>query len=57
MQDRPFNTLSVKRISVFLDILLPFLLYYSMNNHIQILSWLLVGIVVIIRILLVTVSN
>jgi len=57
MQDRLLNSLFVKRISVILDILLPFLLYYSMNNHIQILSWLLVGIVVIIRILLVTVSK
>ena len=57
MQDKLLNSLSVKRISVLLDILLPFLLYYSMNNHNQILSWLLVGIVVIIRILLVTVSK
>lgn len=57
MQDRLFNSLSVKRTSVILDILLPFLLYYSMNNLNQILSWLLVGIVVIIRILLVTVSK
>jgi len=57
MQDRLLNSLFVKRISVILDILIPFLLYYSMNNHNQILSWLLVGIVVIIRILLVTVSK
>jgi len=57
MQGRFLNSLSVKRISVLLDILVPFLLYYSMNNHNQILSWLLVGIVAIIRILLVTVSK
>jgi hypothetical protein len=57
MQDRLLNSYSVKRISILLDILLPFMLYYSMNNHNQILSWFLVGIVVIIRILLVTVSK
>ena len=57
MQDRFLNPVSVKRTSVILDILLPFLLYYSMNNHIQILSWFLLGIVVIIRVLLVIVSK
>jgi len=57
MLERILNPVSVKRTSVLFDILLPFLLYYSMNSHFQVLSWLLVGIVVIVRVLLVTVSK
>lgn len=57
MQDRLLNSFSIKRLSVVLDILVPFLLYYSMNSHNQIMSWILVGIIVIIRILLVLVSK
>ena len=57
MHDKLLNPVSVKRTSVLLDILLPFLLYYAMTSHNQILSWLLMGIVVIIRVLLVTVSK
>ena len=57
MQDRILTPVSVKRTSVLLDILLPFLLYFAMNSHYQILSWLLLSIVVIIRILLVIVSK
>lgn len=53
MRDRSINPDAIKRSSVLLDILIPFLLYFAMNSHIQYLSWLLVGIVVFIRILLV----
>jgi len=57
MREKLLNPVSVKRTSILLDILLPFLLYYAMTNHNQILSWLFVGIVVIIRVMLVTVSK
>ena len=57
MPEKLLNPVSVKRTSVLSDILLPFLLYYAMTSHNQILSWLFVGIVVIIRVLLVTVSK
>ena len=57
MQAKFLNSVSVKRASVILDIFLPFLLYYSMINHSKILSWLLVGILVIMRVLLVTISK
>lgn len=57
MRNSFFNPVSIKRTSVLLDILLPFLLYFAMNSHVQFLSWLLVGIVVFIRALLVAVSK
>ncbi len=57
MPKKLLNPVSVKRTSVLLDILLPFLLYYAMTSHNQILSWLFVGIVVTIRVLLVIVSK
>jgi|GEM_PF-5032155 len=57
MHERLLNPVFVKRTSILLDILLPFLLYYAMNSHNQILSMLFVGIVVFIRVLLVAVSK
>jgi len=49
------NSDVVKRSSVVVDILIPFLLYYSLNNQNLILSWLLLGTVVLVRVILVAV--
>ena len=49
------NSNTVKRSSVVLDILIPFLLYYSLNNQNLFLSWLLLGTVVLVRVILVAV--
>ena len=57
MQVKFLNSVSVKRISVVLDILIPFLLYVSLNGKILVVSWLLLGILVIMRVLLVVVSK
>jgi hypothetical protein len=57
MQVKFLNSIFVKRISVILDILIPFLLYISLNNHILLLSWLLLGILVFVRVLLVIISK
>jgi hypothetical protein len=48
-----FKTDLVKQVSIFLDILIPFLLFYTLNNNSQVVSWLLLGTVGFIRILLV----
>jgi hypothetical protein len=52
-----FKTDTIKQISIFLDILVPFLLFFSLNNNNQILSWLLLGCVVFARIFLVIKSK
>jgi len=49
------NSNLVKRSSVVLDILIPFLLYYSLKNQNLFLSWLLLGTVVLVRVILVAV--
>jgi hypothetical protein len=56
MQNKEFlNSNSVKRTSIILDILLPLLLYWSINSHAIILPWLLLGAVILARVLLVLV--
>ncbi len=58
MQTNKFlNPNSVKRTSIILDIIIPFLLYYSLIHNKLILAWLLLGMVVIVRVFLVLVSK
>jgi hypothetical protein len=52
-----FNPDSIKRTSIFLDILIPFLLFYSLIYHNLFLSWFFLVVVITFRILLVMVSQ
>ena len=51
------NSTLVKQASVILDVLIPIILFWSLNYHNSILSWLLLGTVAFVRVLLVLVSQ
>ncbi len=47
------NSANISRISIAVDIMIPFALYYAMINNSHVIAWVFLGIVVMTRLALV----
>jgi len=52
-----FSSANLSRISIAADLVIPFALYYAMVNQSNIIAWILLGIVVMTRLVLVITSK